>query len=93
MKSISHLFQTSTVRRCGQIYNCSSIRKFSVASSPDEVVIETLGGNQEGIAVIGLNRPASRNAIGRNLANQLYEAVENLKYKNNLRVLIIRLVY
>jgi len=90
MKSLLHLFQTSAIRRCGQIHNCSSIRKFSVASSPDEVVIETLGGNQEGIAVIGLNRPAARNAIGRNLANQLHEAVEDLKYKNNLRVLIIR---
>ena len=91
MKAILSLFQTSTVRRCLKVCNYSATRKFSVASSHDEVIIDILAGKQEGIAVIGLNRPASKNAIGRNLANQLHEAVEKLKYKNNMRVLIVRL--
>jgi len=60
------------------------------SSSEGELVVETLTGSHEGIVVLGLNRPASRNAIGRQLANSLIEAIEDLKYKTHLRVMIFR---
>lgn len=68
---------------------CVPKRSFSV-SSEKELVVDSLTGNHEGVVVLGLNRPSSRNAIGKILANSMSEAIEELKYKNNIRVLIIR---
>ncbi|KZC07307.1 PREDICTED: methylglutaconyl-CoA hydratase, mitochondrial [Dufourea novaeangliae] len=55
-----------------------------------EVILKYLDGKDNGIVVLGLNRPASRNAFGRTLVNQLSEAVSCIKEDTKLRVLIIR---
>ncbi|KAI4502691.1 hypothetical protein M0802_002603 [Mischocyttarus mexicanus] len=55
-----------------------------------EVILKYLDGKDNGIAVLGLNRPNTRNAFGRNLLSQLIHTVSTIKQDNKLRVLIIR---
>ncbi|XP_076644223.1 methylglutaconyl-CoA hydratase, mitochondrial [Halictus rubicundus] len=55
-----------------------------------EVILKYLDGKDNGIVVLGLNRPASRNAFGKTLVNQLSEAISCVREDNKLRVLIIR---
>ena len=55
-----------------------------------EVTIKYLDGKDNGIAVIGLNRPAACNAFGRTLVDQLSNAISSVRADTKLRVLIIR---
>uniref|UniRef100_H2ZD68 Uncharacterized protein n=1 Tax=Ciona savignyi TaxID=51511 RepID=H2ZD68_CIOSA len=59
-------------------------------SNQEELSTTHLDGDLEGITVLGLNRPESRNSIGRNLGKMVTEVVEEMKYNNNIRVLILR---
>lgn len=55
-----------------------------------EVIVNYLDGKDNGIAVIGLNRPAARNSFGKSLVSQLNETLASVRQNNNLRVLILR---
>ena len=55
-----------------------------------EVTIKYLDGKDNGIAVIGLNRPSACNAFGRTLVDQLSNAISSVRADTKLRVLIIR---
>ncbi|XP_070152840.1 methylglutaconyl-CoA hydratase, mitochondrial [Polyergus mexicanus] len=55
-----------------------------------EVIVNYLDGKDNGIAVLGLNRPVARNSLGKVLVSQLNEALASIKQNNKLRVLIIR---
>ncbi|XP_012271672.1 methylglutaconyl-CoA hydratase, mitochondrial [Orussus abietinus] len=53
-------------------------------------VVKYLDGKDNGIAVLGLNRPDARNAIGKMQLSQLNEAVSTIRRDDKVRVLIIR---
>ncbi|KAL2719326.1 hypothetical protein V1478_010788 [Vespula squamosa] len=55
-----------------------------------EVVLKYLDGKDNGIVVLGLNRPNTRNAFGKNLVLQLNNTISTIKQDDKLRVLIIR---
>ncbi|XP_011875251.1 PREDICTED: methylglutaconyl-CoA hydratase, mitochondrial isoform X1 [Vollenhovia emeryi] len=55
-----------------------------------EVIVNYLDGKDNGIAVLGLNRPTARNSFGKLLVSQLNEALASIRQNNKLRVLIIR---
>lgn len=55
-----------------------------------EVIINYLDGKDNGIAVLGLNRPAARNSLSQSLVSQLNETLSAIKRNNKLRVLIVR---
>lgn len=59
-------------------------------TSSDEIVFETLTGENEGIGVIGFNRPRAKNAFGKNSSKLLASHIENLQSDLAIRVLIIR---
>ncbi|XP_076812652.1 methylglutaconyl-CoA hydratase, mitochondrial-like [Clavelina lepadiformis] len=56
----------------------------------NELVVDRLEGNLNGIVVLGMNRPKAKNSFSKNLSNLLCDTVEKLKYDQNLRVLIVR---
>jgi len=69
----------------------TAIRTLSAEGNlKDEVIVEKLNGAYEGITVIGMNRPKAANSFSRNMSSLLIDAVENLKYDANLRVVIMR---
>ncbi|KAK2584989.1 hypothetical protein KPH14_008519 [Odynerus spinipes] len=55
-----------------------------------EVILKYLDGKDNGIVVLGLNRPKTRNAFGKNFVTQLINAISTIKQDDRLRVLIIR---
>lgn len=57
---------------------------------PKEIVIKYLDGKDNGIAVLGMNRPEARNAFGRNFTGQFIDAISALRENSKLRVLVIR---
>lgn len=54
------------------------------------VNIERLANNDKGIAVIGLNRPGSKNAINKHMVNQLTNVFTSLYNDSNIRAVIFR---
>lgn len=79
-------------------YNASRItaQTFSTSTSTHletetkEVILKYLDGKDNGIAVLGLNRPNARNAFGKSLVTQLTSMISTIKQDDKLRVLIIR---
>ncbi|XP_029041147.1 methylglutaconyl-CoA hydratase, mitochondrial [Osmia bicornis bicornis] len=57
---------------------------------PKEIILKYLDGKDNGIAVLGLNRPNVCNALGKTLVNQLTDAISSMKEDTKLQVLIIR---
>lgn len=55
-----------------------------------EIILKYLDGKDNGIAVLGLNRPGARNSFGKSLVSQLGEALSTVREDSKLRVLIIR---
>lgn len=55
-----------------------------------EIVLKYLDGKDNGIVVLGLNRPNVCNALGKTLVGQLSEAISSIREDSKLRVLIIR---
>lgn len=49
-----------------------------------------LTDDKEGITVVGLNRPAAKNAFSFSLTSGLFEAVESLAYDTSVRAVILR---
>lgn len=62
----------------------------SLKDETREVIVNYLDGKDNGIAVLGLNRPAARNSFGKVLISQLNEALASIKQNKKLKVLIIR---
>lgn len=88
----------STLKVAPSFYNLAvlAVRKLStkVQLNPKdearEVVIKYLDGKDNGIAVLGLNKPESRNAFSKSLVTQFYESLATIKEDNKIRAVIIR---
>ncbi|XP_035219998.1 methylglutaconyl-CoA hydratase, mitochondrial-like [Stegodyphus dumicola] len=65
-----------------------TVRKITNVNSQG-LVVEYLSGDRQGIVTLGLNRPETRNALGKKLLAAFAEIVETVKYDKNSRVLII----
>jgi methylglutaconyl-CoA hydratase len=73
-----------------------AIRTLSTSAMPSpkdearEVIVNYLDGKDNGIAVLGLNRPAARNSFSKSLISQLNETLAAIRQNDKLRVLIVR---
>ena len=54
-----------------------------------ELRIERLQGEDEGIVLLGLDRPAAKNALGRQLLGEFRDALEALKADRGARVVVL----
>ncbi|XP_078043491.1 methylglutaconyl-CoA hydratase, mitochondrial [Augochlora pura] len=68
----------------------STKAKLNPKDDAKEVILKYLDGKDNGIVVLGFNRPSSRNAFGKTLVSQLSEAISCIREDTKLRVLIIR---
>jgi methylglutaconyl-CoA hydratase len=70
----------------------SALRPASISeiSHQEPVQLSYLTEKLQGIAVIGLNRPEARNALGKDFVKKLYSSVELLSHDKNVRVVIIK---
>lgn len=83
--SLHHLYTYYAARMLA-----TSAMPRSAKDEAREVIINYLDGKDNGIAVIGLNRPAARNSFGKGLVVQLNEALATIRQNDKLRVLILR---
>ncbi|XP_048743445.1 methylglutaconyl-CoA hydratase, mitochondrial-like isoform X2 [Ostrea edulis] len=56
----------------------------------EQCQLEYLSGDNNGIAVISMNRPAARNAFGKQFLREFSECSNVVKFDKNLRVVILR---
>lgn len=54
------------------------------------VKVERLTNNDKGIAIIGLNRPWSKNAINKHMVDQLSDVFKQMYNDNDVRVIVFR---
>ncbi len=54
-----------------------------------EIRLERLGGEDAGIVLLGLDRPAARNALGRQLLSEFREALSTLESDARVRVVVV----
>jgi len=62
----------------------------ATTESTAEFRYEKLSGAENGIALFHMNRPQTKNALGRNFVNLFTDALESVKYEKNIRVVIIK---
>ncbi|GFS59286.1 methylglutaconyl-CoA hydratase, mitochondrial [Trichonephila inaurata madagascariensis] len=62
----------------------------SISSSNSKgFVIENLSGDRKGIVTLGLCRPETKNALGKQVIASLFEVLDHIKYDQDARVLVI----
>lgn len=64
-------------------------RSLFIEATSEQVALQFLHGSEEGIAVLTLNRPEARNAIGNEMLSKLRANLENLLFHSTARILII----
>ncbi|ALC42095.1 CG8778 [Drosophila busckii] len=62
----------------------------AILGDGDEVLVQRLEGQQKGITVLGLNRPATKNAFSRGLVNTFSDILDDIKRDNGSRVVVLR---
>ncbi|KAI9481623.1 MAG: ClpP/crotonase-like domain-containing protein [Benjaminiella poitrasii] len=67
--------------------NFKQTARFISTQSAKEAYVEHVEG---GISILNLNRPASRNALSVNLVREFRQALTDIRFSNESRVLIIR---
>ncbi|KAF9542255.1 hypothetical protein EC957_002207 [Mortierella hygrophila] len=74
----------------------SGIRFIATTSQPaahsegKECYLERLTGDDQGIAVLNFNRPKAFNALSRKFVGEFRNALQELRYDNDARVVIVR---
>ncbi|KAK5672515.1 hypothetical protein QVD99_001275 [Batrachochytrium dendrobatidis] len=59
-------------------------------STARECNVEALHGNDKGIFVLTLDRPAAKNALGRTLLSQFRQSINDLRFNDQARVVIVK---
>ncbi|XP_037948134.1 methylglutaconyl-CoA hydratase, mitochondrial [Teleopsis dalmanni] len=72
------------------ITNVIKQRLMATVAFGDEVVVNRLTGHQEGITVLGLNRPEAKNAFSRGMVETFTEIINDIKCDNASRVVVLR---
>ncbi|XP_067289610.1 methylglutaconyl-CoA hydratase, mitochondrial [Pseudorasbora parva] len=87
--SALHTFLTPRAHCARHAFNGGVRLNSSDVKSGDDLIVRYLDGDDSGIVVLGINRPASKNAISKNLVMMMSEAVESLKMNNKVRTVIL----
>ncbi|KND04522.1 uncharacterized protein SPPG_00251 [Spizellomyces punctatus DAOM BR117] len=61
-----------------------------LSTSVQECFIERLDGKDTGISVLNFNRPAAKNALGRVFMKQFQDALDEMRFDDQVRVVIVR---
>ncbi|XP_073488986.1 methylglutaconyl-CoA hydratase, mitochondrial isoform X2 [Aquarana catesbeiana] len=69
---------------------CGGRQYSSEAKSEDELRVRYLEGEEQGIVVLGINRPQAKNAISKGLLKSMMKTVDSLKGNNKVRTVILR---
>jgi len=90
--SVSRRLGVSASARLSSVrFNSSSSNSTPADQSPeDEFHLNYLDGDHKGIAVFSLRRFKTKNAMGRNMVNRIQNAMEEVRFDNGVRCVVIR---
>ncbi|MDE3032175.1 MAG: enoyl-CoA hydratase/isomerase family protein, partial [Acidobacteriota bacterium] len=54
-----------------------------------DIRLERLNGSDEGIVLLGLDRPEAKNALGRRLMDEFRQALAELRFDPSVRVVVV----
>merc|ERR1712223_1341827 len=77
-------------KRTNRLFSTISITRIDQVQEQKDLIVDYLDGDKTGIVVLGLNRPAAKNAFSKNLVMELCDAVETVKFDKSVRVIIIK---
>jgi methylglutaconyl-CoA hydratase len=66
-----------------------ALHAYCTAASP-EFVVERLTGELEGVAVLTMNRPTAKNALGRQMMHEMRAAMASVRFDTNVRVVVLQ---
>lgn len=70
---------------------CAQARHFAeAAAGQNEVYVEKLTGDRDGVAYLTMNRPQGKNSFSKNFLSQFEQCLQSLMVERTLRVLIVR---
>ncbi|XP_058474147.1 methylglutaconyl-CoA hydratase, mitochondrial [Solea solea] len=73
---------------CPRLYGPGAAARHYTSDPKDDLRVRYLDGEDNGIVVIGINRPKAKNAISKNLVKLMFEALEDIKKNNKVRSVI-----
>ncbi|OCT97972.1 hypothetical protein XELAEV_18010200mg [Xenopus laevis] len=62
----------------------------SAEKGEDELRVRYLEGDEQGIVVLGINRPQAKNAISKSLVKSMMKMIDSLKGNNKVRTVVLR---
>ncbi|OCU01211.1 methylglutaconyl-CoA hydratase, mitochondrial isoform X2 [Xenopus laevis] len=62
----------------------------SAEKGEDELRVRYLEGDDQGIVVLGINRPQAKNAISKSLVKSMMKMIDSLKGNNKVRTVVLR---
>merc|ERR1712109_426998 len=77
-------------KRTNRLFSTTSITRIDQGQEQKDLIVDYLDGDKAGIVVLGLNRPAAKNAFSKNLVMELCDAVETVKFDKSVRVVILK---
>merc|ERR1711976_222689 len=77
-------------KRTNRLFSTTSITRIDQGQEQKDLIVDYLDGDKAGIVVLGLNRPAAKNAFSKNLVMELWDAVETVKFDKSVRVVILK---
>lgn len=75
-------------RTCSPVARCA--RRWSTLASERELRLDRLDGEYQGVALLVMNRPAKKNALGRLFISQMEESLAQLKHDSSVRTVILK---
>ena len=90
VQKIIGLHKSASITRAFIIKANTSL--FSTSSLDNELTLEYLDGDQKGIAIMSINRPAAKNSLSINLMKLFTDHIDTLSNDLTLRTLILRSV-
>lgn len=74
----------------GSVIRRAQLSTLDSVKNNEQCKLEYLGGDNKGIAVISMNRPEAKNALGKQFLREFSDCAEVVKFDRSLRVVILR---
>lgn len=80
----------ATVVRRPSVLAVRQVRALSAVADGPQFRLELLSGENKGVALFTLARPAARNALGRQMMAEFNQAMDTVRFDPSVRVVVVQ---
>lgn len=80
----------ATVARRPSVLAVRQVRALSAVADGPQFRLELLSGENKGVALFTLARPAARNALGRQMMAEFNQAMDTVRFDPSVRVVVVQ---